>query len=264
MKVQQLFDVQGDVTFITGGARGMGQAFAEVMAANGARIALYDIDGPALEEAAAELRATGAEVITTQGDVADSPALRAAVDATVAHWGKLDSVFANAGMSAGRGYALSEAGRLEAVDLATWERVLQVNLTSVMVTMQAATPHMKAQRSGRMIVNSSVGGLRVEPQVGYGYSATKSAIAHIVRHAALELAPWNILVNCVAPGAFRTNLGSGRLNDPAVAKIFEDMSPLKRIASLEEFKGLMLLLASPASSFMTGTVIPIDGGAMVI
>ena len=72
MKVQQLFDVQGDVTFITGGARGMGQAFAEVMAANGARIALYDIDGPALEEAAAALRATGAEVLTTQGDVVDT------------------------------------------------------------------------------------------------------------------------------------------------------------------------------------------------
>lgn len=264
MKARQLFDVSGHTTFITGGANGMGLAFAEVMVANGARVTLFDVDAPALDRAAAKLRAAGAEVRTAVGDVADSATLCAAIDTTASECGRLDSVFANAGMSAGRGYGLSEAGRLEAVDMATWERVLQVNLTSVMVTMKAAAVHMKAQKSGRIIVNSSVGGLRVEPQVGYAYSATKSAVTHLVRHAALELAPWNVLVNCVAPGAFRTNLGSGRLNDPAIAKVFEDMSPLKRIASLEEFKGLMLLLASPASSFMTGNVIPIDGGAMII
>lgn len=264
MKAEQLFDVRGHATFVTGGANGMGYAFAEVMAANGAVVTLYDIDAKALGVAADKLRAAGATVRTAAGDVADTATLRAAIDATAAECGRLDSVFANAGISAGRGYAISETGRLEAVDMANWERVLQVNLTAVMTTLQAAAVHMKAQKSGRIIVNGSVGGLRVEPQVGYAYSVTKSAVAHLVRHAALELAPWNVLVNCVAPGAFRTNLGSGRLGDPAIAKMFEDMSPLRRIASLEEFKGLALLLASPASSFMTGTVIPIDGGAMVI
>ena len=262
MKAQQLFDVQGDVTFITGGARGMGQAFAEVMAANGARIALYDIDGPALEEAAAALRATGAEVITTQGDVADSAALRAAVDATVAHWGKLDSVFANAGMSAGRGYALSEAGRLEAVDLATWERVLQVNLTSVMVTMQAATPHMKAQKSGKIVNLASIAGRGMSVASGGAYAAAKGGIIALTRKLSFELGPYGVNINAIAPSLTLTERITPHWNQrsPEAQQNQIDSTPLRRVAVASDQAKVICFLASADADFVTGLTIDVTGG----
>jgi NAD(P)-dependent dehydrogenase (short-subunit alcohol dehydrogenase family) len=131
----------------------------------------------------------------------------------------------------------------------------------VFVSIQAAAAHMKTQRDGRIIVTSSIAGLGAEPVVGYAYIATKAAVANLVRQAAHELAGYNVMVNAIAPGPFRTNIGGGRLNDPEAVKQFEGMVPLGRIASTDEIKGLALLLASPASSYLTGAVIPIDGGS---
>jgi NAD(P)-dependent dehydrogenase (short-subunit alcohol dehydrogenase family) len=136
-----------------------------------------------------------------------------------------------------------------------------MNLTSVFKTMQAAAAPMKAQRSGRIVVTSSIAGLKSEPLVGYAYVATKAAVANLVRQAARELAPHNVMVNAIAPGPFLTSLGSGRLFDPKTNEAFIDLVPLRRIAHVGEMKGLALLLGSDASSFITGTVIPIDGGA---
>ena len=97
--------------------------------------------------------------------------------------------------------------------------------------------------------------------VGYAYAATKAAVNNLVRQAALELAPYNVLVNAIAPGPFLTNIAGGRLRrEPETVQKFADMVPLGRIARPDELKGLALLLASPASSFITGAVIPIDGG----
>ena len=260
MKIQQLFDVRGEVVVVTGAASGLGFAFAEALAANGARVTLMDLDRAGLDAAVDRLRAQGGEAEGVAVNVSDSRALREAIDATAGRHGRLDVAFANAGMSAGPGF-IKPAGGLEAVSLEAWGRVLQTNLTSVLVTMQAAAPHMKARKKGRIIVTASIAALRAEPAVGYGYIATKAAVANLVRQAALELAPWNVLVNAVAPGPFLTNIAGGQLRNPEVAKVFEQMVPLGRIAQPDEIKGLALLLASPASSFITGTVIPIDGGA---
>jgi NAD(P)-dependent dehydrogenase (short-subunit alcohol dehydrogenase family) len=265
MKVSELFNVQGNVAFVTGAASGLGKAYAEVMAQNGARVMMTDIDGTAVEEQAAQLRATGCVVETFVLDIADLPALRAAIESTVERWGRLDTVFANAGISAGPGFDVSPAGEIEAIDLNSWNKVIDINLTAAMVTIQAAAKHMKPQRSGRIIVTSSIGGLRSEPMVGYAYIASKAAIANVVRQAAIELAPHNILVNAIAPGPFLTNIAGGRLHrEPEVVAKFSDMVPLGRIAQPDEIKGLALLLASPAGSFMTGTVIPIDGGTTAV
>ncbi len=139
---------------------------------------------------------------------------------------------------------------------------MKVNLTGVFATLQAAARHMKAQRSGRIVVTSSIAGIKGDPMVGYAYAAAKAALNNLVRQAALELAPYNVLVNAIAPGPFYTNLAGGRTRrDPEAAKAFEKRVPLGRIASTEEIKGLALLLASPASSYITGAVIPVDGGA---
>jgi NAD(P)-dependent dehydrogenase (short-subunit alcohol dehydrogenase family) len=127
--------------------------------------------------------------------------------------------------------------------------------------MQAAAAHMKKQRSGRIVVTASIAGLRAETNVGYGYIATKAAVINLVRQLAMELAPYNVTVNAIAPGPFLTNIADGRLHrEPEVAKAFAEMVPQNRIADPSEMQGLALLLASPASSFLTGAVIPIDGG----
>ena len=261
MRAEALFDVRGHVTIVTGAASGLGLAMAEVMVENGSVVTMLDIDAVGLDAAATRLKEAGHAVEAIGLDVGDTARLRATIDAVAEKHGRLDVVFANAGISAGRSFQFPE-GEIDAVDIDKWQQVLQVNLTSVFVTLQAAAERMKAQRSGRIIVTSSIGGIRAERMVGYAYAATKAAVNNLVRQAALELAPYNVLVNAIAPGPFLTNIAGGRLHrEPETVQTFADMVPLGRIARPDELKGLALLLASPASSFITGAVIPIDGGA---
>ncbi|HTJ24752.1 MAG TPA: SDR family NAD(P)-dependent oxidoreductase [Candidatus Limnocylindria bacterium] len=255
------FDLSGRVGFVTGGASGLGLAFGEVLATRGARVVLADIDEAGVEREAARLRAAGCDAEAVVLDVFDLPRIRSVVDDVVARHGALDVCFANAGISAGTG-PFTEAGALTNVSLDAFERVLRINVTSVFATMQAAAVHMRARKRGRIIVTSSIGGMKSEPMVGYAYAASKAALNNLVRHAAVELARDNVLVTAIAPGPFRTNIANGRLHkDPSVEKAFAQDVPLGRIGEVEEIKGLALLLASDASSFLTGAVIPIDGGA---
>lgn len=260
MTAEALFDVRGHVALVTGAASGLGLAMAEVMAENGAYVALADKDEASLAREAARLEAAGGAVEPVVVDVADRAQLHAAVEGVVARHGRLDAAFANAGISAGPSFMTAE-GAIAAVQPAKWNEVLQVNLTSVFETMRTASVPMKRQKSGRIVVTASVAGLKGERMVGYAYAATKAAVINIVRIAALELAPFNVMVNAIAPGPFLTNIAGGRLHrEPEVVRQFERIVPLGRMADPKELKGLALLLASPASSFITGTVIPIDGG----
>lgn len=260
MKAEQLFDIRGAVAFVTGAASGLGRAFAEAMADNGAHVIATDIDGAKLGGVAEHLRSRGGAVSAETLDVADLDALRTSIRAGARRHGRLDIVFANAGISAGPGPAVP-AGEIAHVSLPAWENVLKVNLTSVMVTVQTAAEAMKPRKHGRIVVTASIGGMRSEPMTGYAYAATKAAVCNLVRHAAIELAPHGICVNAIAPGPFETNIGNGRLRDPAVREAFARDVPQRRIAHTDEIQGLALLLASPAASFITGAVIPIDGGA---
>lgn len=263
MRAAEIFDVTGTVAFVTGAASGLGRAMAEVMADNGAHVVMADIDGAKLAVVARELAGRGGQVTAETLDVADLAALRAAILGAAEVHGRLDAVFANAGISAGPGPAVP-VGELAMVQLSAWERVVHVNLTSVMVTVQAAAEAMKPQKRGRIVVTASIGGMRAEPMVGYAYVATKAAIINLVRQAAVELAPHGVVVNAIAPGPFLTNIGNGRLNDPAVREAFAEDVPQRRLADPSELQGLALLLASPAASFITGAVIPIDGGATAV
>jgi NAD(P)-dependent dehydrogenase (short-subunit alcohol dehydrogenase family) len=121
---------------------------------------------------------------------------------------------------------------------------------------------MKRQRSGRLVAIASVAGLKSEVMCGYAYTATKAAVVNLVRQLAMELAPYDVRVNGIAPGPFRTQIAGGRIQQPQIEAEFASMVPLGRIAEPHELKGLALLLSSPASSFMTGVTVPIDGGIM--
>ncbi len=254
-----MFDLSGQRALVTGAASGLGLAIAEVLLDAGAEVVLSDSNAQALDAEVQRLRKKHEKVQQKVIDVSDSADVDRNIDAMAAE-GPLDCVFANAGMSAGRGF-LVEQGRLENVDPASWEQVLKVNLSGVLATLRAASRHMKPRRQGRIIVTSSIAGLRSEAHSGYAYVASKAAVNNVVRQAAIELAPFNILVNAIAPGPFATGINGGRLRLPESAERMSTYIPLGRIAQPHEIQGLALLLASPASSYMTGAVIPIDGGA---
>jgi NAD(P)-dependent dehydrogenase (short-subunit alcohol dehydrogenase family) len=257
----QLFDVRGARVLVTGAASGLGFAMAEVMADSGARVTLADLDAGLLAEATGELSERGLDVRSVELDVSERDQVQAAIDGVVAEQGGLDVVYANAGISLEPGFTDPKGG-IAAIDGDDWRRVLGVNLDGVVFTIGAAAAAMKEQGSGRIVVTASNAGTKIEPLVGYSYAATKAAVIHVVRQAALELAPHGININAIAPGPFRTRIGSGHLPDPEVEKLWADLIPLGRMAETEELKGLALLLGSPASSFITGAVVLIDGGAV--
>lgn len=257
----EIFDVTGTVALVTGAGSGIGRAIAEVLAGCGAVVVAADRD----ESRLAELTEGFGESDRLRPrllDVADAEAVRALVDGTVDEHGHIDSVFANAGISGGRGLT-NPAGTIDSFDIDGWYALLDINLHGVVHTLRAAAPHMKRQRSGSMVVTASTAGLRNDPLVSYSYVVAKAGVINLVRQAALDLARWQVRVNAIAPGPFRTNIGGGRPPDADVEAMWSAVVPLGRMGRTSELRGLALLLASRASSFMTGGVYPIDGGALL-
>jgi NAD(P)-dependent dehydrogenase (short-subunit alcohol dehydrogenase family) len=262
MKAAELFDVAGLAAVVTGGSGGIGRAYAEAMLDNGAKVRLLDRDGKALDGVVAGLKAKGA-VDGRVVDVTDRARLAAAIDEAARAFGRLDVVFANAGIDAGSGFldldgARDPMGAIENIPVELWDRVIDTNLKSVLTTIQAAVPHMKRQGGGRIVVTASIGGLRPAAIIGTAYGVSKAAVLHLVRQSALELIRYNILVNAILPGPFQTGLTT-----PGLEEAFRRSSPMHRIGSTEEIQGLALFLASPASRYVSGTHMVIDGGAML-
>jgi NAD(P)-dependent dehydrogenase (short-subunit alcohol dehydrogenase family) len=260
MATHPLFDLSGKTALVTGSGSGIGYAIAEGLAESGAKVTLADISAENLARSIERLKHQGLDCTGEVVDVTRKDQIAAAAE-RAARSGSLDIVVANAGISAGPG-PMTELGTIEAVRPERWSQVLDINLNGVFATLQVAAQHMKPQRSGRIIVTASTAGFRGDPMVGYAYSATKAAVVNLVRQAAMDLARYNVLINGIAPGPFRTNIGGGRMQDSATEAAFAESLPLGRIGSPEEIKGAALLLASQASSFMTGAIIPVDGGAL--
>ncbi|HET6173232.1 MAG TPA: SDR family NAD(P)-dependent oxidoreductase [Gaiellales bacterium] len=257
----RLFDVRGSRALVTGAASGLGLAVAEVLAECGARVTLADIHAERLVDEAGRLSAGGCEVRTAVVDVTDDASVRSAFADAAGTYGGLDVVFANAGIAAVPGYANAGGQELHSVGDEAWRRVLGVNLDGVLSTMRAAAGVMKPQRSGRIVVTASTAGLRADPMVCYGYAASKAAVINVAKQAALELAPHGVHVNVIAPGPIKTRIGGGVT--PESEQQWAARVPLGRMGEPEELKGLALMLASPAASFITGAVITIDGGQLL-
>lgn len=264
MKSSALFDVAGRATIVTGGASGIGYACAEVMIDNGARVTLMDMNQASLDDAVAALGKRG-EARGVAVDVTDRPALRRAFADTAAHYGRLDTVFANAGISGGPGFLQLDRTRNSERTIESYtddqvDKVVGMNFVTVFATVQAAVPHMKKSGGGRIIVTSSISSMMPEIHVAQTYVMSKAGLPQLVRQAALELVGHNILVNAMGPGPFVTNIGGGRLKDEANQKLFAKFSPMHRMGQPDDIKGLALFLASPASAYITGQQIMIDGG----
>lgn len=266
LKIENLFDVRGLSVLVTGAASGVGLGYAQALAANGAHVTMTDVDAATLDAAVSQLREAGGQAWGHVADVTQPETLLAAMAAAVEREGRLDVLFANAGISAGPGFLRGDGtrnpdGALENLSSELFQRALQVNLVGALNTLQAATPIMKKQGSGRIIFTSTVSTVRTETLVSTLYVASKAALLQLIRQAALELATFGITVNGIAPGPVITNIGGGRLKDPAARAPFERVTPLKRLATPQDLNGTALFLASPASSYITGIQVIVDGGS---
>jgi NAD(P)-dependent dehydrogenase (short-subunit alcohol dehydrogenase family) len=264
------FDISGRSALVTGAASGIGLAYAEVLAEAGVRVTLTDIDRDAAEREAERLRGEGFEARADRLDVSDRTATEAVFDAHAAAWGGLDICFANAGIGMGPGFRGPDgkrepAGQVDSYDAELWDQSIAVNLTGSYNTMRNAARLMKAGgKGGSIVATASNAGLIIEPIVPMPYMPAKAGVLHMVRALALELAAYRIRVNAIAPGPFLTNIGGGwAKKDPVVRRAFDATIPLGSMAETHQIKPLALLLASDASSYMTGAHVVIDGGVVL-
>jgi NAD(P)-dependent dehydrogenase (short-subunit alcohol dehydrogenase family) len=275
--LEELFDVRGQVALVTGGASGLGYAFASILADAGATVVIADWDATGLEVAVKTLAesalAAGRQPPTTGHsgpplisgrtiDVSDGTATRALVDSIADAHGRIDIVFANAGVARGRPPLLPE-GWLDDMTMGDYHALIDVNLHGVVYTAQAAAKHMKRQRSGSIVTTASTAGLRNDPYTPYSYAIAKAGVVNFTKQAAHDLARWGVRVNAIAPGPFKTHLGGKEPTSAEADAMWRAVIPLGRMGDPKEIRGLALLLASKAGSFMTGGVYPIDGGALL-
>jgi NAD(P)-dependent dehydrogenase (short-subunit alcohol dehydrogenase family) len=261
---QRLFDVSDAVCVITGGASGIGLAYAQVLVANHARVHIVDRDAAAIEVALDSLGCPE-NLSAHRADVTVLGQLQAAIAAVAQERGRIDVAFINAGIGGGPGFLKGDGRRdderrFEDLPFDQWSRVMDVNLGAVFRTMQEVVRTMKPHGRGRIVVTGSVSGLKADAMVGTPYVVSKAAVAHLVRQAALELAGRGITVNAIAPGPFITNMSGGRLRHAEARAPFERRIPLHRLGSGEDIQGAALFLASDAARYVTGAQITVDGG----
>lgn len=254
--------LSGRTILITGPASGIGAAYANVCAREGATLLLFDRDAAGLAAKADELRALGAEVHEYVGDVSDADDVDRVFDEIAAQH-QMDGAFLNAGVNGTKSFQLEE-GELQNSDRDIWHRVLGVNLTGFFYTLQRTAGELKKIGRGTIVVTSSTSGERAEPLIGYAYIASKTAVTAVSRQAALELSKFGIRINVIAPGSFRTNIAGPLPPPPGKIETWNRSIPLGRHGQPPELEEVALLLISDRSSFMTGSVVVVDGGATVL
>jgi 3-oxoacyl-[acyl-carrier protein] reductase len=250
--------VDGHVAIVTGAAKGIGRAIAQRLAEEGAKLALGDIDGAELKRTADGIAAKGGEVITLVGDVTDEGPAAALIDATVQRFGQIDILVNNVGGS--------RNAKVWDMKVEDWDFVLRLNLRGTFLCTRAAVPHMMRRKSGRIVCISS-GAREGTPwtayyQGGSAYSAAKAGIHGFIRDVALELAEHGINVNAVAPGPIDTERAGANLKklNETVEYSPNKMTPLGRLGQPEEIANVVLFLASPEASYITGHTLPATGG----
>jgi 3-oxoacyl-[acyl-carrier protein] reductase len=245
--------VAGKVVLVTGAGSGMGRATAHIFAAEGARVACTDV-GDSAEAVAAEIAADGGEAVGFPLDVSDPAAITAGVAAVVGRFGALDILINNAGISA---FKPIDDPEYEA----TWDRALAVLLTAHQRLVRAALPHLLRSGEGRIVNIASTEGLGATP-LDSPYVAAKHGVIGLTRALAVELGSRGVTVNCVCPGPIRTGMTEA-IPDEHKAKFARRRVPLARYGDPEEVAHVTLSVCLPASSYLNGVTIPVDGGMTV-
>lgn len=248
-----IFDLSGRVALVTGGSKGLGKAMARGFAEHGADILITSRHEEELKPAAAEIgKGLNRRVEWAVADLADPKGADALAKEALKRFGRVDILVNNAGTNVPQ--------PIDQVVDETWNMVVELNLTSCMRLSRALVPQMKERKWGRIIHISSVLGVGGK-EARNVYCATKAALVGLARASALDLGPFNITVNCIAPGPFLTDL-PGKLLSDAQKKHFSDRTALGRWGKPDELAGPALLLASEAGSYITGSTLLVDGGCL--
>ena len=258
MKVKDMFDLSGKVAVITGGGRGIGSFMAEGLAEAGATIVLASRKVEACEETGKRLAAAnGVKYLAVKCDLAKEEDIKNLVDATMKEFGKIDILVNNSGVTWG-------APTLE-FPVDAWDKIFNVNVRGVWILTQKVANIMKTAGGGKIVNVSSIFGSRGSLEIAHpavAYNSSKAAIEVLTKNLAIKLADHKIYVNCIAPGFFKTDM-MGYVFKPGMENMLNAMLgviPLHKAGEVDDIKGLIVFLASKASDFMTGAVIPIDGG----
>jgi len=247
-------DLKGKVAIITGARRGMGRSHALTLAKAGAKVVVADISLEDCQKVVDEIKKAKGEAMAVKCDVTKKEDIDNMVKAAVGKWGKVDILVNNAGICQFKPF-------LELTE-EEWDRTLDINLKGYFLCAQAAAKEMVKQKSGAIVNIASI----AMGQMGKGmaglahYSASKGGIAALTKTLALELAPYNIRVNAIAPGAIDTPMSASIKMDQKALEATLAMIPLHRMGKAEEVSNLVLFLASGASSYITGSTVIIDGG----
>jgi 3-oxoacyl-[acyl-carrier protein] reductase len=247
---------EGRTALVTGAGSGMGRAHAELLAARGAHVVAQDLDGEAAGRVAGAIVARGLAAEAMVGDAADAPAIGAAIAALAARRGAVDILVNNAGVSGMQTPFLD-------VSEAAYDRMMAVHVKSAFFAAQAAVPGMKARRRGRIINVSSMFAMKGSPNAPH-YTAAKGALLGLTKALALELAPWNITVNALAPGLVKTAMTMASLKDHAEFDRRAARTPLGRLAEPVDLAYAVAFLASDEAAMITGQTISPNGGDAIV
>jgi NAD(P)-dependent dehydrogenase (short-subunit alcohol dehydrogenase family) len=243
--------LENQVAFITGAASGIGRATSVLFASEGAKVTVADIDSVMGGETVSIIKKSGGEARFVEVDVTDAVSLEKAIKGAAESSGRLDILFNNAGIG-------STTAPLEDVDETDWDIVLGVNLKGTYLGCKYAIPIMKKQRSGNIISTSSESGINAMPnRVAYGVS--KAAIIHLTKSLSMELASFNIRVNCICPGPILTPI-FGKVDVRKLTREMAKKTPLARMGQPEEIAQAALFLVSNDAAYITGHALIVDGG----
>lgn len=251
--MNSLFSLEGKVAVVTGASSGLGVQFARALGAAGAKVAVLARRKEKLDEVVAQLHENGIDAFAVTADVTDENQVREAVAAVVGHYGRIDILANNAGVS-----VVSPAENMSQAD---WDKVIDTNLTAVFTMAREVGKQMIAQGYGKIINTSSMFGVvgnMAFPVVNY--HAAKAGVVGLTKALAAEWAKHNITVNAIGPGFFESEMTSASINTPEFNQYVQVSCPMKRVGKSGELDGAMVYLASDASSYTTGQILCVDGG----